>query len=121
MAEIIDSRTLIEEARELEDALSNEAEPGALDEYGSREVVIERLAAIEALADEVDGDWQYGVMLIPDGEFEDYARDLAEDIGAVNPRAGWPLTYIDWGAAADALRQDYLAVEFDGMTYLVRA
>jgi len=33
----------------------------------------------------------------------------------------WPFSYIDWEAAADALRQDYLMVDFDGVNYWIRA
>ena len=49
-----------------------------------------------------------------------YARQLAEDIGAVNPDALWPYNYIDWEAAADDLKQDYASIEFDGVTYWMR-
>ena len=59
--------------------------------------------------------------------FEEYARELAEDIGAVQADADWPLRHIDWAAAAEELKADYS--EFDvtdpetgGIeTYLVRA
>ncbi len=66
-------------------------------------------------------DWQYGATLIPEEDFKDYARELAEDIGAVPSDYSWPTSHIDWTAATDALRQDYMEVELDGRTYLVRA
>lgn len=59
--------------------------------------------------------------LIPDSEFEDYARELAEDIGAIDREAAWPLTYIDWSAAAHALRMDYTCVTYDDADYLIRS
>lgn len=62
----------------------------------------------------------YEPTLIADDDFEDYARELAEDIGAA-PSVGWPGSYIDWEAAADALRQDYTTVEYDGTTYQIRS
>jgi len=65
-------------------------------------------------------DWTYGEVLINDSHFEDYARELAEDIGAINPDAGWPNGYIDWERAAEALLIDYTSIEFDGETYWTR-
>jgi hypothetical protein len=56
--------------------------------------------------------------LISDADFEDYARDLAEDIGAIQSDSGWPVDYIDWKRAADALRSDYTTIEWDGDSYL---
>lgn len=65
------------------------------------------------------GDW-YPVTLIRETYFKDYAQELAEDVGAIDPKASWPLSYIDWDAAAEALQMDYTAVEFDGVTYWTR-
>jgi hypothetical protein len=65
------------------------------------------------------GEW-YPVTLIDDVYFEDYARELAEDIGAIDKDASWPNTYIDWEAAATALRQDYTSTEIEGRTYWYR-
>jgi antirestriction protein len=94
------------------------ADPDALDDDEREELVI--LEDIESSA-EGYGDWLYGETFIPDADFEDYARDLADDIGAVPSDAQWPLTYIDWPAAADALRQDYTSYTFDGIDYLARS
>ena len=59
--------------------------------------------------------------MIPEREFKDYAWRLAEDIGAINPKAGWPINCIDWDQAADELKQDYSEVEVDGTTYYFRS
>lgn len=70
-----------------------------------------------------DEEWRgawYPVTLIRDSCFEDYARELAEDIGAIPKDLGWPVGHIDWPAAADALRIDYAEVDFDGVTYWYR-
>lgn len=83
----------------------------------------EELAALQALAEEAEGyaaDWQYGEALIRDTYFTEYAMQMAEDIGAVDPNATWPANYIDWDAAADALKQDYTSVDFDGVEYWIR-
>ena len=65
------------------------------------------------------GDW-YPVTLIRDSYFEDYAQSLAEDIGAIDANASWPNNFIDWDAAADALKQDYTTVEYEDVTYWTR-
>lgn len=92
------------------------------DELGDDER--EELAALVALREEVRGvtsEWRYGVTLISDAYFEEYARDLAEDTGMMDRKASWPYTCIDWSAAADELRQDYACVEFCGVEYWVQS
>lgn len=87
------------------------------------EVEAEELAALEDLAKEAEGyaeDWQYGAALIRDSYFEEYAREFADDIGAVNRNAKWPNTCIDWKQAAEELQMDYTRVDFDGVTYWTR-
>lgn len=81
------------------------------------------LKSLLALAEEASGspDWSHGEALIRDSYFEDYARELADDIGAINSDAGWPTCHIDWEAAADALKQDYTSVDFDGVEYWIRS
>lgn len=66
-------------------------------------------------------DWEYGAALIHEGYFTEYAQEFASDIGAVNDDHGWPLSYIDWDAASEALKQDYTEVSFLGATYYVRS
>lgn len=100
------------------DLIAEQAELESRDDLDDDER--ERLDAIRELADEGIPDWLYGATLIPESEFEGYARDFADDIGAVADNAGWPHSHIDWKAAADELRQDFTEVEFMGETYLVR-
>lgn len=116
-SDIIDSRDVIERIWELR-ALRDEhaGTDGWTDEDRAE------LEDLEALASEGEAaaDWIYGETLIRDSYFEEYARDLAEDIGAIDRDAAWPLSYIDWGGAARALRMDYFSVEFRGVTYWIR-
>lgn len=66
------------------------------------------------------GGW-YPLTLIRDSYFEDYARELAEDIhGHALRDAQWPFTCIDWTTAANDLLMDYGTVEYDGVTYWYR-
>ena len=63
----------------------------------------------------------YEQALIAEDHFPAYAEELASDIGAIDSNASWPLTFIDWDAAADALKVDYSAVTLDGHEYLIRS
>lgn len=51
---------------------------------------------------------------------EDFAQQLAEDIGAIDENASWPYTCIDWERAARELMFDYFSVDRDGKTYYFR-
>ena len=62
-------------------------------------------------------DWPYGTTLVPEHDWENYARQLADDIGAITGDEGWPQDYIDWVRAADALKMDYSSIDIDGTTY----
>lgn len=66
-----------------------------------------------------EGDW-FPVTLIRDSYFQDYAQEMAEDIGAISGDASWPKNHIDWESAAQELQIDYSSVEFDGTTYWYR-
>ena len=67
-----------------------------------------------------NGDWHHGTTLIADDYFETYAREYAEDIGAIDKKAKWPNTRIDWEAAAEDLKADYSCVTWDGNDYWIR-
>lgn len=89
-----------------------------LDEWDDQD----ELDALNNLRDEFDRrSWRDGITLIPEDDFEDYARDFAEDIhGDAIRDARWPFSCIDWGDAADSLRMDYSSVDYEGVTYLYR-
>jgi len=132
--DVIDSRDVIARIAELE-SLRNDAQDSREDEmetmedgtelYLSDEFGVdeyEELLKLKALEEEASGspDWQYGEGLIRDTYFQEYAEQLAEDIGAINRDAQWPNNYIDWERAADALKSDYMRVDFDGEDYWIR-
>ncbi len=142
--DIIDSRDVIERIDELEakrDAITEaeqeiaDASHCSAEELEAMECALadaeadfdederSELASLKALAEEASGyaaDWQYGEALIRDTYFEDYAQELAEDIGAIDSNATWPNNCIDWERATRELQMDYSAVEFDGITYWTR-
>lgn len=123
--DIIDSRDIITRIEELETEIEDALADAEEDENNKVDLSQEQeeLKALKELAEEASGyssDWQYGCTLIRESNFEDYARQLAEDIGAIDRDANWPNNHIDWEAAADELRIDYTEVDFDGVTYLIR-
>jgi hypothetical protein len=114
--ERIDSRELIE----LRDALTSELEYTSADSSPSREELTEAIAAIDELEESGIEDFPYGAHFIREDSFEYYARELAEDIGAIPNDAQWPCTCIDWAQAARELAMDYTSVDFLGYSYYVR-
>lgn len=118
--DIIDSRDVIARIAELGETAEAHDEDPDIDGLDDDERA--ELAALVALADEGESlsDWTYGVALIRDTFFEDYARDFAEDIGAIDRDASWPNDCIDWAKAARELQVDYTPIEFDGVTYWAR-
>lgn len=111
----IDSRDVMARYDELE---AENTEVGALPDADFNELTL-----LRALVDAGDNfpDWEHGITLIRDSYFREYAQELAEEIGAINPEARWPLGCIDWDQATRELQMDYTAVEFDGITYWGRA
>lgn len=105
---ILDSRELAAELRYLE----SDAEELSAEEIELRDELKEAESEI--------ADWRFGETLVREDHFEEYAKQLAEDIGAPLT-ADWPMCHIDWKAAADALRQDYTEITLGGYTYLARS
>jgi antirestriction protein len=102
-------------SEEVTDAESNlEA---AESDFGNDEK--EELDELETLENEIS-EFKHGETMIPENDFEDYARELAEDIGAISGNEEWPCNCIDWERAARELVMDYSTVEYQGDTYLVR-
>jgi hypothetical protein len=140
--DVIDSRDVIERIAQLEDekesfileysALPEEDAPSWGDVLEAQTDAESKwdetdegqeLKALQGLAEEAEGyaaDWKYGETLIRDSYFEDYAKELARDIGAINDDAHWPNNCIDWEEAASELQVDYTSVEFSGVTYWIR-
>lgn len=136
MEDVLDSRDILARIEELEaerselgDALHDAATARAkrtarkaLDVWNASDSA-EELKQLIALANQCEGcgDWEYGEALIRDSYFQEYAEQLADDIGAINRDATWPNNCIDWERAARELQMDYTSVEFDGVTYWLRS
>jgi hypothetical protein len=111
-----------EEREELEE---KERKNFTIDDYISQNQdssgVMEYLA-LKEFCDEGESfsDWHHGETFIHENYFEKYAEQFADDIGAINSNMEWPLTHINWETAAEELKHDYSAIEYDGHTYYAR-
>ena len=70
---------------------------------------------------EIDAVAEHEPTMIPASDFEEYAQELAEEIGAISHDRQWPNYCIDWERAARELKMDYTSVEVNGTTYYFRA
>lgn len=119
-SETLYSTDVIERIEELNEV---RAEYGELPAYLEAELI--ELTRFAEEASDYAEDWQYGVTLVNDRHFADYARELIEDVYDVTPTAEWsPNNYIDWDRVAEDMQQDYSSVTLtlDGYvaTYWVR-
>lgn len=106
--DVIDTRDIIERFEALsEDENRTDAE-------------LEMLATVVGELEQYCDNFRHGETLIRYDYFKTYARDLAEDIGAIDANATWPNTCIDWDQACRELKMDYQEIEFDGITYYYR-
>ena len=125
---VLDSRDIDARIEYLESELAAIGEPSttstdeereAWDDSAEEREELERLLQLRKDCCSDEDEWQYGVQLINDDYFEEYAEELADDIGLLKGYE-WPLNCIDWSAAAQQLQQDYSSVEFMRSTYWYR-
>jgi hypothetical protein len=122
--DVIDSRDVIARIEEVRDLLDLGSVTFTNDER--RDAALE-LAALEKLAEEASGspDWNYGETLIRESYFTDYIEQLIGDCYEM-PRelssGEWPWRHVtvDYEAAAEEAKADYIECDFDGETYLIR-
>lgn len=101
-----------------DDAWKDAARAAADDAYSDERAL---LAALREVREEANSsEWLHGCTFIRESHFTEYAQQLADDVGAVDRNAQWPLNHIDWDAAADSLKYDYSTVEVDGTTFYYR-
>jgi antirestriction protein len=122
-ADVIDIRDIIEQIEVLAEQLTKysaeaSAHPELVEEHTVLCAIMAELAG-NGGDEQWEGDW-YPLTLIRESYFQDYAQELAEDIGAVNRDARWPNNCIDWKQAARELRMDYSAITINGATYFYR-
>lgn len=89
---------ICEKAKEMakENDLSEEINQAYIDNVGEQYATADNVA--EAYAGEFQSD-------------EDFAQDVADQLGSVDKNAVWPMTCIDWEQAASELMYDYFEVD----------
>ena len=134
--DVIDSREIIARIEELEGEMMDakgewegESEltmPPELKAWEDENM--EELEALRKLATEAEGygDWHHGETLIRESYFTDYIEQLIDDCYELPKEITsgvWPYRHItiDFKAAAEEAKADYMEVDFDGVTYLMRA
>lgn len=111
---IINSRDVIARIEELE----SEATDTRLDEDTEE---LTNLLEFARQGANYSREWLRGVELINGDHFEDFAEEHANSIGAIrSDEHSWPYGCIDWKRAAEELRTDYSAIDFDGEEFWLR-
>ena len=127
--DIIDSRDVIarieELVAELADYDNDEGDLCAHDAMIATKAELDTLLALQSEA-ESSPDWSHGEALIHEDYFTDYIEELINDcyeMPKVINSGAWPYRHItiDFEAAAKEAKQDYMEVDFDGVTYYIRA
>ena len=110
--DILDPRDIAERLKYLTRE-RDRLESSQLDEF-----LEEEIDALQEVVDEGIDD-----TLVHEDHFQEYAEELAVDIGAIDrsQRDHWPYTCIDWEQAADELKQDYSVIDIRGGTYYYRS
>jgi hypothetical protein len=137
---VIDSRDIIKRIEELEEELQDacEGEGNEQDfdiwleqatdnsEHTLHDAAHE-LRTLRCIADECEGygDWKYGESLIREDYFTDYIEELINDCYELPKGLNsgeWPYCHMtmDYEAAAEDAKADYMEVDFDGVTYFMR-
>ena len=118
-ADVTDSRDIIARIERVESDLDQARVDG--NDTTDLEAELKALEEFAEEASEYAPDWHYGETIIHEDYFTQYAQELSDELSLGDgAMARWPFTHIDWEAAAQALKQDYNEVEFEGVTYYIR-
>lgn len=133
---IIDSRDVIARIAELGELRRDVEEDPSTEYLEACKAVSEfdasdegkELIALKNLVDQAEDspDWEYGETLINESYFTDYIKELIADCYDLPKElnsGNWPWRHIttDYEAAAEEAKTDYMEVDFDGVTFLIRA
>ena len=82
----------------------------------------EELAELESLKEVIEEVGECtSETLIRHTHFKDFAKQFAEDVGALPKNPKWPLTNIDWDLAVVEFQMDYSAVDLLGQEFWWRS
>jgi hypothetical protein len=116
-----DDEQWYEKKEELETAVTDAESNLEVAEFDFGDDEKAELDELETLENEIS-EFMHGETMILEDDFEDYVREMAEDIhGKAVREATWPFNCIDWAEAAEQLQQDYSTVEYQGKSYYVRS
>lgn len=73
---------------------------------------------IDVIENEIGSEFEHGVTMIPEDDFEDYVEEFLKDTGYISRDMPWWIV-IDWKETADHMKCDYSEVAYRGETYLV--
>lgn len=114
------------EALDLKEAIKSLNEWDGLDESKELSMLLELMEEIKGYGGDEQwrGDW-YPVTLIRETYFTDYIQELIHDCYEMPKEmhsGSWPYRHmtIDYEAAADEAKGDYMTVEIDGVDYFFR-
>lgn len=86
----------------------------------SQEELVDLIDLSSICRDVFNDDWEFGTELINDAYFEEFAREYAQETGALSNVHSWPLSHVNWATAASDLKMEYTPVEFNGVTFYGR-
>lgn len=84
----------------------------------------EHCESVIAFCEELGGsaDFVHGETIISEDYFTEYSEELCKEIGEISSDLPWYIAnHIDWDGVAGELKVDYIEVDFEGTTYLIRA
>ena len=92
-----------------------------IEEFGERDMDEDEMRELNCLSQLVSfADSYHDDTLIRDSYFNEYAQELADEMGVIPANYVWPTNCIDWDKAARELQSDYVEVDFAGTTYWMR-
>ena len=115
-SDIIDSRDVIERIEDLEFYFSEVSEGES--DYDDNSYELGILTVLAKQGSDYAEDWIYGEQLIRGTYFTEYTKEMCEDVYSIPDT--WPHRCIDWEEAAEQLKEDYTAVDFNGVEYWIR-
>lgn len=84
---------------------------------------IEELADLQDVVNQAEGcgDFDHGESLIHESYFVEYCEELCCDIGDIPADLPWYIaSNIDWDGVANEIKADYMEIDLDGISYLMR-
>ena len=61
-----------------------------------------------------------GTLLVPENKFDEYVRELIEELYDLRPVPDFILNNVDWKGVASEIKSDYSECEWNGHTYYYR-